>query len=116
MIESKILKRNENVGVVYDISLDGTFVDAFTGFVCHNTDGFNFQEPKNYRYVNDNPYIGKGLSRETKVGKEYFNFEADLAEFNDTYMHKDFINPDRKCYMGLGLDEVVESTINKLVA
>lgn len=38
MINSKILKKG-NVGVVYDISLDGTFVDAFTGFVCHNTDG-----------------------------------------------------------------------------
>jgi hypothetical protein len=38
MIKSEFLKKG-NVGVVYDISLDGTFVDAFTGFVCHNTDG-----------------------------------------------------------------------------
>lgn len=39
MVEFKN-KGKENVdGVVYDISLDGTFIDAFTGFVCHNTDG-----------------------------------------------------------------------------
>jgi hypothetical protein len=39
-MKSEILKNGkENVGVVYDISADGTFIDAFTGFVCHNTDG-----------------------------------------------------------------------------
>lgn len=40
MLNSKIQKQvKELVSAVYDISLDGTFVDAFTGFVCHNTDG-----------------------------------------------------------------------------
>ena len=38
MQNSKILKQGkESNDTVYDISLDGTFVDAFTGFVCHNT-------------------------------------------------------------------------------
>ena len=36
-------------------------------------------------------------------GKEYTGFEADVAEFNDLYMKK---------FMGLGVDEVVDSTIN----
>ena len=39
-MKSEILNKGKgSIGVVYDISLDGTFVDAFTGFVCHNTDG-----------------------------------------------------------------------------
>ena len=36
-------------------------------------------------------------------GKEYTGFEADVAEFNDLYMRRK---------MGLGIDEIVASTIN----
>ena len=43
----------------------------------------NEVKPSEYRYTENNPYIGLGLSRETKVGKEYVGFEADVAEFND---------------------------------
>jgi hypothetical protein len=59
--------------------------------------------PDAYRYTQDNPYIGKGLNRNVKEGVEYTGFEADVAEFNDLYMRK---------FMGLGIDEVVDSTIN----
>ena len=59
--------------------------------IVGDTDGFNFKLPDKtmYRYTEEHPYIGKGLSRETKEGKEYTGFEADVAEFNDMYM-KDF--------------------------
>ena len=42
-------------------------------------------------------------NRNVKEGVEYTGFEADVAEFNDLYMRK---------FMGLGIDEVVDSTIN----
>lgn len=98
---------------VYDISLDGTFVDAFTGLVCHNTDGFNFKLPdeSTYRYTKEHPYVGKGSNREVKLGVEYTGFEADVAEFNDLYM-KDVYSPKGVQKMGLGIDEVVSATIN----
>ena len=59
--------------------------------------------PEKYRYTSEKPYIGKGLNRNVVEGKEYTGFEADVAEFNDLYMKK---------FMGLGVDEVVDSTIN----
>ena len=71
---------------VYDISLDGTVVNALGCNVASNTDGFNFALPDNFRYTDENPYIGKGLSREVVEGKKYTGFEADLAEFNDMFM------------------------------
>ena len=88
---------------VYDIHLDGTVVNALSNNVLSNTDGFNFKLPDNYRYTSDNPYIGKGLNRNVVEGKEYTGFEADVAEFNDLYMRR---------FMGLGIDEIVDSTIN----
>ena len=90
-------------GYVYDIHLDGTVVNALGNNVLSNTDGFNFQLPQTYRYTKDNPYIGKGLNRNVTEGKEYTGFDADVAEFNDLFMRK---------FMGLGIDEVVDSTIN----
>lgn len=71
--------------------------------IVGDTDGFNFQLPSEYRYNESNPYIGKGLNRNVKEGKEYTGFEADVAEFNDLYM---------RGKMGLGIDEIVSSTIN----
>lgn len=59
--------------------------------------------PKKYRYTKESPYIGKGLNRETVEGKEYTDFEADVAEFNDLFM---------RVKNGLGIDEIVSSTIN----
>lgn len=101
MVKSEIISKTDNM--VFDISLDGTVVNALGFNVLSNTDGFNFQLPKKYRYTKDNPYIGKGLNRNVTDGKEYVGFEADVAEFNDLYMRR---------FMGLGIDEIVDSTIN----
>ena len=59
--------------------------------------------PDTYRYTEENPYIGKGLSRESVEGKKYTGFQADVAEFNDLFM---------RVKNGLGIDEIVSSTIN----
>lgn len=96
-------KLKETISVVYDIHLDGTVINALGLNVISNTDGFNFKLPNKYRYTKDNPYIGKGLNRNVVEGKEYTGFDADVAEFNDLYMRR---------FMGLGIDEVVDSTIN----
>lgn len=101
MVTSKNIGKAQDF--VYDIHLDGTVVNALGINVLSNTDGFNFQLPKSYRYTKENPYIGKGLNRNVTEGKEYTGFEADVAEFNDLYMRR---------FMGLGIDEVVQATIN----
>lgn len=106
----------ENIGktdnFVYDISLDGTVVNALGLNIASNTDGFNFQLPETYRYTDENPYISNGASRETEKGKAYVGLKGDVAEFNDLYM-KDFHYEDFAVNkMGLGIDEVVSSTIN----
>ena len=95
---------------VYDISLDGTFVNALGCNVLHNTDGFNFQMPKAFRYTEENPYIGKGLGRNSVKDKKYVGVEADVAEFEDLYLNQPFNGGINK--MGLGIDEFCESTIN----
>lgn len=94
---------NKENDFVYDISLDNTVVNALGLNIISNTDGFNFKLPKKYRYTKENPYIGKGLNRNVVKDKEYTDFDADVAEFNDLYMRR---------FMGLGIDEVVDSTIN----
>ena len=43
---------------------------GYEGIVC-DTDGMNFKQPPQFRYTEEHPYIGKGLSRETKEGVEY---------------------------------------------
>lgn len=73
--------------------------------IVGDTDGFNFQMPTEdkFRYTKESPYIGKGLNRETKEGKEYIQSEGDVAEFNDLFM---------RGKMGLGIDEYALATIN----
>lgn len=97
---------------VYDISLDGTVVNALGCNVASNTDGFNFRLPENFRYTKENPYISTGESRVTKKGVAYTGFEADVAEFNDLYMRDFKYSENAINKMGLGIDEVVSSTIN----
>lgn len=82
--------------------------------IVGDTDGFNFKLPnvQLFRYTKDHPYIGKGLSRETKEGKEYIEFEADLAEFNDLYMKDMHYSNNGVNKMGLGLDEKIAASIN----
>jgi DNA polymerase elongation subunit (family B) len=49
-----------------------------------DTDGVNFLLPEGG--VDDRVYIGKGNNVLIKVGKEYTGYDADVAEFNDTFM------------------------------
>ena len=68
MLTSKKIK--ETISEVYDISLDGTVINALGLNVISNTDGFNFKGlPEKYRYNKENPYIGKGLNRNVVEGK-----------------------------------------------
>ena len=80
--------------------------------IVGDTDGFNFRLPETYRYTEENPYISSGMSRETKKGKEYTGYEADVAEFNDMFMCDKHYADNAVNKMGLGIDEVVSSTIN----
>ena len=48
-----------------------------------DTDGVNFSKPEG---VEDRVYIGKGLNWKVKKDKEYRGDDADVAEFNDTFM------------------------------
>ena len=100
-VEAKKIDTTNNY--VYDISLDGTVVNALGCNILSNTDGFNFALPKEFKYTKENPYIGQGLSRNTVKGKEYYGLEGDVAEFEDLYM---------RGKMGLGIDEIVPSSIN----
>jgi DNA polymerase elongation subunit (family B) len=76
------------------------FEDRGFKAVVLDTDGVNFS----YSDVDLNyTYIGKGLSRNTKDGKEYKGIEAYVADFNDLFMREK---------MGLGLDEFAQNTIN----
>ena len=72
----------------------------------------SFIEPSNHRYTKKNPYISSGLSRETSIGEPYTGFKADVAEFNDLYMRDFHYAENATNKMGLGIDEVVSSTIN----
>lgn len=100
---AKVTKIFKTDDYVYDISLDGTVVNALGMNVAKQTDGFNFQMPREYRYSDEKPYIGKGLNRNTKKGVAYSGVYGDVAEFNDLYM---------RGKMGLGIDEFAQSTIN----
>jgi DNA polymerase elongation subunit (family B) len=48
-----------------------------------DTDGVNFSSPSD---ADTHKYIGKGLNWKVKEGKEYVGAEADVAEYNDTFM------------------------------
>ena len=69
-IKMEVTKLDKNVEYVYDISLDGTIVNALGINVLTNTDGFNFKMPDTFRYTDEHPYIGKGLGRNSVKDKE----------------------------------------------
>jgi DNA polymerase elongation subunit (family B) len=98
-----IIKKYKTNDYVYDISLDGTVVNSLGFNVLSQTDGFNVKLPETFRYTEENPYIGVGLSREVVKGKKYVGLDADIAEFNDLYM---------RIKEGLSVDEVIPSSIN----
>jgi DNA polymerase elongation subunit (family B) len=88
---------------VYDISLDGTVVNALGNNIAAQTDGFNFKAPALFKYTKDNPYISNGNNRNTKDNAPYIGAEGDVAEFNDLFM---------RGKMGLSLENFSEATIN----
>ncbi len=65
-----------------------------------DTDGVNFSYPDE---VNDREYVGKGLHRFVEEGKVYTGIDADVAEYNDRFMHE---------AMGLDIDDIWPATIN----
>ena len=49
-----------------------------------DTDGVNFSLPE--EGVDDRVYLGRGTNWGVKEGKEYRGYDADVAEYNDTFM------------------------------
>jgi hypothetical protein len=96
---------------VYDIQLDGTVVNALGMNIISNTDGFNFQMPKEeeFRYTKEHPYISTGEGRNSVKGKEYTRVDADVAEFEDLFLNKPYNGGINK--MGLGIDEYCDACI-----
>lgn len=107
------VKRNteEGTNLVYDISLDGTVVNALGMNIISNTDGFNFQMPKDedFRYTEEHPYISNGKGRNSVKDQAYTKVEADVAEFEDMYYNTAWAGGINK--MGLGIDEYVDADI-----
>lgn len=88
---------------VYDISLDGTFVNALGFNMLSNTDGINFKLADTFRYTEENPYISNGKGRNSVEGKAYTGLSADVREFEDLYMFGK---------NGIDIDEIVPASIN----
>ena len=65
-----------------------------------DTDGVNFSKPDD---INTHVYVGRGLHRFVEEGKEYRGLDADVAEYNERFMHG---------VMGLDNDGEWPSTIN----
>jgi DNA polymerase elongation subunit (family B) len=66
-----------------------------------DTDGINYSLPP--EGVDDRKYIGKGHSWLVEDGREYFGYDADVAEYNDMFM---------RGAMGLDNDGTWKSCIN----
>jgi DNA polymerase elongation subunit (family B) len=88
-----------------------------------DTDGVNFTLPKNG--VEDRIYIGKGNNQLIKCGYEYRGFEADVAEYNDTFMKNEMfldcdgtwdscINLSRKNYATMESNGKIKLTGNSI--
>lgn len=108
MITSSIIQ-NKTKNTVYDISLDGTVVNALGMNVISNTDGFNFRMPNEFRYTEEHPYISNGKGRNSVKGKKYVGVYADVAEFEDMYLCEPYITGVQK--MGLGIDEFCNACV-----
>lgn len=112
-MENKVQKISENTEkYVYDISLDGSVVDAFSMLMCHNTDGFNFRKPDDFWFTEDKPYVASGYGRNTNKDEEYTECEGDVAWFEDHYLPFDQplkYGGEVGQKMGLGIDEYCDS-------
>jgi DNA polymerase elongation subunit (family B) len=95
---------------------------GYTALVM-DTDGVNFSLPEGG--VDDRVYVGRGLNWKVKVGKEYKGYDADVAEFNDTFMRgamaldcdgtwKSCINLARKNYATMEHNGKVKLTGNSI--
>ena len=105
----RIQNLNTTNDYVYDISVDNTVVNALGMNVMSNTDGFNFKKPTKFRYTEEHPYIGLGKGRNVTEGKKYIGVEADVAEFEDTYLNQAYNGGILK--NGLGIDEFCDACI-----
>lgn len=87
-----------------------------------DTDGCNFSLPDG---VENKKYIGKGLNWKVKKDREYLGYDADVAEFNDTFMRNTMaldcdgtwvscINLSRKNYATLDSKGKVKLTGNTI--
>lgn len=76
------------------------FMDKGFEPIVGDTDGFNFKIPDNAKELT---YTGLGTHLTVVKDKIYTGIEAALAEFNEKYM---------RGFMKLGIDEIIESTIN----
>jgi DNA polymerase elongation subunit (family B) len=65
-----------------------------------DTDGVNFSCPED---ADNREYIGNGLHRFVKKGVVYKGIDADVAEYNERFMHG---------VMGLDIDDIMDATIN----
>lgn len=77
--------------------------------IVGDTDGFNFQMPKTFRYTEEHPYISDGRGRNSVKGKAYVGVAADVAEFEDNYLNTAFNGGTKK--FGLGIDEWCDACI-----
>jgi DNA polymerase elongation subunit (family B) len=95
---------------------------GYTALVM-DTDGVNFSLPESG--VDDRIYIGRGLNWKVKKDKEYKGYDADVAEFNDTFMRgemaldcdgtwKSCINLARKNYATMEHNGKVKLTGNSI--
>lgn len=97
---------------VYDISLDGSVVDAFSMLMCHNTDGFNFRKPNDFWFTENKPYVASGYGRNTEKDEKYTDCEGDVAWFEDHFLPFDQplkYGGEVGQKMGLGIDEYCDS-------
>ena len=76
------------------------FIDRGYKPLVLDTDGVNFSKPDN---IETHKYVGKGWHRFVEKGKEYVGLDADVAEYNERFMHG---------VMGLDNDGEWPSTIN----
>lgn len=99
-----------NIGTKYSDMIKGNKPEDYNYTpIVGDTDGFNFQLPKKYRYTEERPYISTGLSRVTEKDKKYVGYDADVAEFNDVYLRDMHYNEKSIHRMGMDIDEVLTS-------
>lgn len=105
----KVENKGKTNDYVYDISLDGTVVNALGMNVLSNTDGFDFACPLTHRYTDEHPYVSIGKGRNYPKGTTYTGVTADIAEFEDLYLNNDYYDGINKC--GLGLDDYIPASM-----